>query len=335
MHAHAARDRRRLPTRALLSVLLALGCAAAHAQAWPNKPVRIYTETAAGSPVDAVTRSLADRLAKALGQPFVVEARSGGQGVVAVNALNAAPADGYTVLQMNSTAVFITPLLSAKPPFDPLKDLVGVAEIAVSKTALAVHPSIGVDTVPQLLEKGKAQPGKIIWGTAGPASTAYLLMEYLRHIRGIDFFEVPYKSPPAALQGLLAGDVHVVGFAVGPAMAQQRAGKLKVIGVNHHEPSAIFPELPTLRSGGIDVVPLSWFGLFMKAGTPPEIVNALNAAIATIYRDPEFVKSTLHRVGYETSSVTAAPPDAFAKFLREDWEANVKLKRDAKLKNIE
>ncbi len=305
------------------------------AQDYPSKPIRMIAETAAGGPPDAVIRGLADRLTRVLGQAVVVENRSGGQGVVSALALMQTPADGYTMLQMGSPAAMLTPILSTKPAFDTLKDFAPLAHIGVSKAALAVHPSIAANTVKELLELGHAQPGKINFGTAGPASTAYLLMEWVRHARGINFYDVPYKSPPAAMQGLLSGDVHVVAFAVGTAMSHAKAGRLKVIGVNADEPSQLFPELPMLKAGGIEIVPPSWFGLFMRAGTPPEMVNTLNRAIAKVFSEPDFVPNVLHRVGYEPTAITAAPPEVFAKFLQEDYEVHLRLKREAKLKNVD
>ena len=305
------------------------------AQDYPSKPIRMIAETAAGGPPDAVIRGLADRLTRVLGQPVVVENRSGGQGAVSALALMQSPADGYTILQMGSPAAMMTPIMSAKPAFDTLKDFAPLAQIGVSKPALAVHPSIAANTVQELLELGRAQPGKINVGTAGPASSAYLIIEWLRHARGINFYDVPYKSPPAAMQGLLGGDVHVVVFAVGTAMAHAKAGRLKVLGVNADEPSQLFPELPLLKTGGIEIVPPSWFGLFMRAGTPPEMINTLNRAIAKVFAEPDFVPNVLHRVGYEPTAITAAPPDVFAKFLREDYEVHLRLKREAKLQNVD
>ena len=143
---------------------------------YPNKPIRLIAETAAGGPPDAVIRGLADRLTRVLGQPVVIENRSGGQGVVAALALMQSPADGYTMLQMGSPAAMLTPILSNKPAFDTLRDFAPLVQIGVSKAGLAVHPSIPANSIAELLEMGRARPGKIIWGTAGPASTAYLLM---------------------------------------------------------------------------------------------------------------------------------------------------------------
>ncbi len=305
------------------------------AQDYPSKPIRMIAETAAGGPPDAVIRGLADRLTRVLGQPVVVENRSGGQGVVSAQALMQSPADGYTMLQMGSPAAMMTPIMSTKPAFDTLRDFAPLAQIGVSKPALAVHPSVSANTVQELLELGRAQPGKINVGTAGPASSAYLIMEWLRHARGINFYDVPYKSPPAAMQALLAGDVQVVVFAVGTAMSHAKAGRLKVLGVNADEPSQLFPELPLLKSGGIEIVPPSWFGLFMRVGTPPEMVNTLNRAIARVFAEPDFVPNVLHRVGYEPTAITAAPPEVFARFLKEDYEVHLRLKREARLKNVD
>jgi tripartite-type tricarboxylate transporter receptor subunit TctC len=305
------------------------------AQDYPSKPIRMIAETAAGGPPDAVIRGLADRLTRVLGQPVVVENRSGGQGVVSAQALMQSPADGYTMLQMGSPAAMMTPIMSTKPGFDTLRDFAPLAQIGVSKPALAVHPSVAANSVKELLDLARAQPGKINVGTAGPASSAYLIMEWLRHARGINMYDVPYKSPPAAMQGLLTGDVHVVVFAVGSAMAHAKAGKLKILGVNADEPSQLFPELPLLKTGGIEIVPPSWFGLFMRAGTPPEMINTLNRAIAKVFAEPDFVPNVLHRVGYEPTAITAAPADVFAKFLKEDYEVHLRLKREAKLKNVD
>jgi len=302
------------------------------AQEFPAKPVRLIAETAAGGPPDAVFRGLADRLGRVLGQPVTVENQSGGQGVVAAQSLLRAPADGYTMLQLAAPSAMLTPILSSKPAFDTVRDFAPLAHIGVSKAALAAHPSVPANTVRELLDLGRAQPGKINWGTAGPASGAYVLMEWLRNARGIDFYDVPYKSPPAAMQGLLAGDVHVVVFAVGSAMSLAKSGKLKVLGVNADEPSALFPDLPLLKDGGIDLVAPSWFGLFMRAGTPTDRIDVLNRAIAKVFAEPDFIPGVLNRVGYEPTAITAAPAEVFAKFVRESAAQHLRLKEEAKLK---
>jgi tripartite-type tricarboxylate transporter receptor subunit TctC len=318
-----------------LSVALAACYGLAAAQDYPSKPIRMIAETAAGGPPDAVIRGLADRLTRLLGQPVVVENRSGGQGVVSAQALMQSPADGYTMLQMGSPAAMMTPIMSTKPGFDTLRDFAPLAQIGVSKPALAVHPSVPANSVKELLDLARAQPGRINVGTAGPASSAYLIMEWLRHARGISMYDVPYKSPPAAMQGLLAGDVQVVVFAVGSAMAHAKAGKLKILGVNADEPSQLFPDLPLLKAGGIEIVPPSWFGLFMRAGTSPDMINTLNRAIARVFAEPDFVPTVLHRVGYEPNAITAASAEVFGKFLKEDYELHLRLKREAKLKNVD
>lgn len=271
--------------RAVAVALLLLGAGTAGAETWPTRPVRVVVPFAPGGGTDAVMRPMADRLSRALGQQFVIENRSGGAGVIGVEAAVRSPADGYTILATSSSPILVLPRLR-KLPYDVDRDLVPVARMADPTVGLAVHPSVPARTVQELVALAKAQPGRFAFGSAGLGTTTHLYGELFRLRAAVEITHVPYKGSGESIADLLAGHIQIMFEAI--VLPHVRAGKLHLLAVATDQRLAEFPDAPTMAEAGFaDFEVPFWQGVMAPAGTPAAIVERLNAEIVKINRTPE------------------------------------------------
>ena len=251
---------------------------------WPNRPVKIVVPFAAGGGTDNLARFWAERLSQAFGQPFVVENRGGGSGIIGTEAVARAAPDGYTLLLSSNSATVNLPLLR-KVPYDPTS-IQPVVRVGDAVTGFCVHPSTGLKSVKDLVDYGKANPGKLACCSAGVATSSHMRMEMLSFRTGAKFLHVPYRGGSEALSDLLAGTVHFMNDpTVNPAA---KAGKLNMLCVNHSMRSPEFPDAPTLTEAGYpnSDVPL-WFSIWAPVGMPPAIAEALHAKVTEISKLPD------------------------------------------------
>jgi tripartite-type tricarboxylate transporter receptor subunit TctC len=270
--------------------LLGLFAASLHAQTYPEKPVRMIVPFPAGGGVDAAGRIMAHALSEAFGKPFVVENRGGANGNIGTEAAAKSPNDGYVLLFTG--AGFVTnPSLYRKVPYDPLKEFEPVSLMALGPNILVVHPSLNVHSVAELVAAAKARPGEIGFAGSGSGSTPHLAGELFNTIAGVRMVHVPYRGSGPAMIGLLGGEAPVMflpAINAGPHIA---SGKLRALGVTSRERLAAFPDLPTLQEAGLPGYESSqWYGVLAPAGTPREVLEALNAQIAKIMHGPEMKK---------------------------------------------
>ncbi len=320
-----------LRTTAILASALAFQFAAA--QSYPAKPVRIFSPWAAGGPGDLVTRGAAQELATALGQPYVVETRVGADGMIVAEAGSKTAPDGYNLTGCDQQIMSINPFVHASMPYQ-VRDLAAVVHYGFLVSALHVSPSLPVGTLPELLELARSRPGSIAWGSFGAASASNFYIEWLKNSRGIQFLNVPYKGASFAWQGLLAGDVQVAYFAVGPAAAAAKAGKIKSLAIMLGKRVAQMPEVPSyLESPGLDFpLVVTWFGLCAQAATPKPIVQRLNAEVSRRLLANEALRGKfMTSQGLEMEAPSGEPPEAFERFLAAELEKYAKL---AKLSGI-
>ncbi len=301
---------------ALLAATLAMP--AAHGQGYPAKPVRVIEPHPAGSILDNLARAFTQNLSQSFGQPFVVENRAGAEGMIGMEACVKAPADGYTLCITDSLVISLNPVVRAKLPYDPPRDLAPIGHFGFLNSAVIVQPSLPVNSMSELLELAKAKPGVITWGTWGVTSLSNLYIEWLKNARGISFYNVPYKGAVLAAQGVLGGQVQVALWGVGAVAPLAKAGKLKALAVVGETRSLVMPQLPTLKESGIDPVLRAWFGLFAPAGTPADIVQRLNAAVAKAMADPGFRERFLLSQGFEIAPPAGGSVGDFGAFLRSD-----------------
>jgi tripartite-type tricarboxylate transporter receptor subunit TctC len=292
-----------------VSSLLA-GSAVAQTEVYPSRPVRVIVPYAAGGSSDQVARPFSDRLTQALGQQFVVDNKGGAAGAIGGEAAARSPKDGYTLLLAPTSTLLIVP--NFRPTPYGLQDFVAVARIADAYSVMGVHPSLPVNSVKELVEYGRKNPGKINYGTAGVGSIQHLRMEAINRSAGIGMVHVPYRGSGEALTDLVAGQIQLMTEIL--LLPQIRAGKLRPLAMFDIERNADFPDVPTMKeaAAGLPFENLSmpsWFALFAPAGTPDGIVRKLNAAVVGISRDKEFGAQLYkfgYRLGYDTPEELAA-----------------------------
>lgn len=318
-----------LGTAVLLSSLVAAPFAGA--QSYPSKPVRIFSPWAAGGPGDVVTRGAAQELAAALGQPYVVETRVGADGMIVGEAGSKTAPDGYNLTGCDQQIMAINPFVHASMPYQ-IRDLAPVAHYGFLASAIHVAPSIPANTLPELLELARAKPASISWGSFGAASASNFYIEWLKNTRKTEFLNVPYKGASFAWQGLLAGDVQVAFFAVGPSAAVRKAGKVKTLAVMLGKRVPQMPDVPSyLESPGLDFpLVVTWFGLCAQAATPKPILQRLNAEVSKRLLANDALRAKfLTSQGLEMESPSGESPEAFEKFLVAEQEKYARLAKAA------
>ena len=258
--------------------------------AFPNKPIRMIVSVGAGGATDSLTRRLADRLSKSLGQGVVVENQPGGSGVIAAQTVARAAPDGYTLLIGTNTTHAGNASFLKNMPYDPVNDFEPVSRLGIAALVLSLNSSIPANTVPEFIAYAKANPGKIAFG-AGTGS-ARLASEMLKAKAGIDILSVPYKSNAQALTDLRGGQIQLLMGDIALMLPHIRSGAVKGLAVSSAQRSASMPELPTLQEAGVPGYELVGFiAAFAPAKTPEPIVRKLNEEIGKILRDKEFVDS--------------------------------------------
>jgi tripartite-type tricarboxylate transporter receptor subunit TctC len=301
--------------RWLTFVVAALVTVAAQAQSYPSKPVHIFVTIGPGAAADVLTRIVAEKLSPLLGQPIVVENRAGAGGNIAADAVAKAAADGYTLLMASSSTHGANASVYPKLPFDPIKDFTPIVLVASNPNVLVVPPSLGVDTLAELIALAKARPGELTYASGGTGTSMHISGEVLGMLGGVKLQHIPFKSTPEAINAALAGQVSMTFASAPTALAQVKAGKLKALGVTSEKPLSSLPDVPPLASQGLAGFDVSaWFGLAAPAGTPPAIVHRLNADTLAVLAMPE-VREKFAALGMEPLGST--PPE-FGAFIRSE-----------------
>ena len=311
----------------LLAFLAALLLnAAAHAQAYPSKPVRLIVPFAPGGTTDVLARLVAQKLTDALGQQFIIENKPGAGGNIGTELAVKSPADGYTLVMSFDGTMAINPNTYAKMPFDPQKDLAAVANVAQVPLLIVVHPGVAAKTIVEFVALAKASPGRINYSSAGHGSTGHLTGELLRARAGIEIVHVSYKGGGQAVQDLLGGQIQMLVTALPTVEGHLKGGKLRALAFTSSRRVPGAPEVPTLAEAGYPGIEvLSWYGILAPAGTPPEIVRRLNAEINRVLQAPE-VRERLTALGTEP---TGGSPEQFAQVIRADSARWAKVVSDA------
>lgn len=298
----------------------------AFAQEFPLKPVRIVVGFAAGGPTDILARMLGEGLSQQWQQPVVIENRAGAGGMIALESVMRAPADGYTLGVLNLNHVVARELL-AKPLFDIEKDLVPISGIARQGNVLVVNPAIPAKTSEELIAYIKSRPGKISYASGGNGSPAHLAGELFKILAGVDMTHVAYKGAAPGLQDVAAGHVSLMFAATPPALPLINAGKLRALAVTSNARMVQFPDLPALSETGISFDVRDWQGLVVPAGTPPSIIAKLHTDVLKVLHAPSF-QSRVNSFGGEVSSGSAAD---FAAFIRAETIKWRKVVQEARI----
>ncbi len=310
-----------------LIALFLLFATQALAQPYPSKPLRLVVGFTPGGAADFVARTLQEPLARALGQPIVVDNRPGaGSSIAAEYVAHSAP-DGYTVLIASPSSILVNPLLTPKKSFQPLKELAPVSKVTRSPLVLAVNPGTGIASLKELVDYAKKNPGKLNFASSGNGSAPHLAAVLFQRIAGIEIVHVPFKGGAPAVQSVVAGDTQL-SFATPPSVLPLvQAGRLRALAVTSREATPLVPGVPGMVEAGLPDYEISfWYGLFVPDGTPAEVVAKLYAAASQALQAPEIGKA-LAREGTEASG--SRSPEDFAAFLQEDAKLWRRLVKDS------
>jgi len=275
----------------LTMAAMALTSACAFAQDYPNRAVKIMVPFAAGGPADNYARFIAQRLTTELKQPFVVENRPGAGSIIGTDAVAKAPADGYTLLMMSNTHTVNETLVPNKP-FNLMNDFVGIAPVNYSDLMLVVHPSVPAKTLSELLQLAKSKPGKLNYASSGTGTPYHMAGELFKHMAGVNITHIPYKGSAGARTDVVGGQVDMMFDAVTTMANMAKDGKVRGLATTGKARHANTLDMPTVAEAGVRGYEATiWLGLMAPKGTPPEIVNKLNAEVRKIVAQPD-VKAT-------------------------------------------
>jgi len=313
----------RASLRTLVAVTLAGAASVTAAQGYPNRPIRAIVPFQAGSAPDQIFRIIGQGMQQTLGQPLIIDNKTGASGNIGVTEAAKAAPDGYTVVSANNTTFAANPYLFRTMQFDPLKDFTPVARFVTTGLILSVRPDFPAKNLREFIAQAKAQPGKLTAAQASAGMRVSIAM--LRTLAGIEVLEVPYKGQPQAVSDLLGGQVSFTfaDYAVG--LPQIKGGKLRGLGVTTRDRSPVAPEIPAIGEEipGFDVS--VWAGMAVPAGTPREVIDTLWRAVQKALATPE-VKNALVRMSFNIEPMN---PDEFAAYVKSEHGRWGKMIKDA------
>ncbi|MCI3953190.1 MAG: LacI family transcriptional regulator [Burkholderiales bacterium] len=308
------------------ALLLGAGILPAFAADFPTKPVRLVIGFAPGGGTDTTARALSNKLSASLGQQVVVDNRPGHSGTIAADIVSKATPDGHTVL-LGTIALVVNPSLTAKMPFDTLKDLAPVTQAADSTNILVLHPSVPAKSVKELIALAKAKP--LNGGSSGIGGTGHLAVELFNLQAGTKIAHVAYKGGGPAMVDLLGGNIQLIFATAASSIGHIKAGKVRAIAVTTAKRSALVPDLPTVAEAGLPGYEANnWNGFFVPAKTPRPIVNRLNKEIAAALNAPD-IKEFLFKQGLDAAPNT---PEQFAAYMKSEMAKWAKVIKAAGIK---
>ncbi|MGH8640290.1 MAG: tripartite tricarboxylate transporter substrate binding protein [Burkholderiales bacterium] len=311
----------------VVAALALIAAGQAWSQKYPTRPIRIIVPFTAGSQTDVFARIIAPKMAEYWGQQVVVDNRPSAGGIVAGTIISGAAPDGYT-LMLTSSAYAVSASIYSKLPYDPLKDIDGVAKFASVALVLVVSPKLGVKSVKELIALAKQKPGQINFGSAGIGSATHMGGEQFKYIAKLDVVHIPYRGTPEALVDTVTGRIQYWFSPLGPAVPFVQDGRLLALAVTTAQRSPLFPNAPTIAEAaipGFDYDP--WYAVFTAAKTPRPVVNQINKELARVLALPD-VKE---RMQFQGAVLGVTTPEEFAKLLRNDIAT---LKKIAQAANV-
>jgi tripartite-type tricarboxylate transporter receptor subunit TctC len=305
----------------MVTILAAAGTGTA--QTYPNRPVRIIVSFPAGGASDTVARILGNKLSEQFGHPVIVEPRPGGSGVIGVEIAKNAVPDGHTLLMATVNTFALLPALKPMLTYDPDKDFVALSRVASGSDVLAVHPSLGVSSVADLVKLAKARPGQLNYGTSGMGTGQHLAGEMFNVLAGVKTVHVPYKGVVLALNDLFAGQLQFILASPIFVMPHAKTGRIKAIATMGAKRNPLLPDLPTVA----DTVPgfemTGWQGVVAPAKTPAVIVKKLHAEIVKALQSPDVQES----LAKQSVTAHAESPAEFTAFIKSDRERIARVGR--------
>lgn len=308
---------------AAVACLAAIG--AAHAQDFPNKPIKVIVGFPPGGSNDIVARIVSPKVSEILGQPVVVENKPGANATIGSDYVAKSNPDGYTLLIASASPVVIAPHTFAKIPYDTLKEFQGITTIGITPEALAVHPSVPARNIKELVELSRTR--QVTLSSSGSGGLPHLAIELLKSVTKGNILHVPYKGAAPAITDTIAGHVNGIVMDLPPLYAQIRDGKLKPLAITADKRAALLPDVPTsVEQGFPDFIAVNWVGVFAPSKTPKAVVEKLHAAFVKATQDPA-VQAQLNKNAVAPS--TMASPADMQKFLTADFERWGKIAKES------
>ncbi len=315
---------RKLPSVAILLFL----SAASFAQNYPTKPIRFVVANSPGGGLDVTARAISPRLISALGQQVIIDNRPGAAGSIAAEITAKSAPDGYTVLMGSIGNLAVNVNLYKGLAYHPLRDLAPITFAVSGSNVLVVNPAVPAKTVQELIALGRAQPGKLTYGSSGSGNAGHLAGELFKSMAKIDMLHVPYKGGAPAMVDLIAGQTQLIFSSPPTAVPQVKAGRIRALAVTTAKRSAVLPDLPTIAESGLPGFEAdNWYGIVVAAKTPRAIVDRLNAEFVRILNMPD-IKEALSKQGLEVAPGT---PEAFGAYMKSEFAKWAKVIADAGL----
>ncbi len=304
------------------ATVVAASAVSAFAQApFPTRPIRIVVNASPGANLDVTTRLVAQKMSESLGQPVIVENKAGADGLIGIQYVKSAPADGYTILASSNTIAYAS-AFKVDPGFNLEKDFAGIGSVIKLPLAMVGTVNQPARNLQEFIAQAKANPSQMSYASGGLGTTTFLAAAMLLKQAGIQILHVPYKGTGAAAPDVLAGRVNMIFDGLSTVATHVRDGKLRAFGVTSPTRLAAFPDIPTIAEQGLPSFSYYLYtGLVAPAGTPKEVINRLNEALRVTLAN-ESVRETFARQG---SEIWSTSPDEFNRILKQDSEQSVKL----------
>jgi tripartite-type tricarboxylate transporter receptor subunit TctC len=320
-------------SRLLTAIALAvLSASTALAQDYPNRPLRMIVPFPAGGGVDTMARILANKMTDIVKQPVLVEHKPGAGGNVGTDFVAKSAPDGYTML-LNVNGIAISPSLYKKLPFDPLKDLIGVTQVAATQFILTGSPKLEAKTIQEVIALARAKPGVLNYGSSGVGAPLHLQAEIFKHAAGsLQILHIPYRGDAPLLTALLSGDVQIAFMPQSTGSKQVESGQIRGLAVTGRKRWPTTPDVPTMTEAGVPgMEDGSWYGLFVPTGTSPAIVQALQQAMVKTLADPQ-VSGRIRASGQEP---VGSPTAHFQAFFKSEVDRFARVIEAAKIPRLD
>jgi tripartite-type tricarboxylate transporter receptor subunit TctC len=314
--------------RAFLAVTAFIVASNAFSQAYPTKPIRLISPWSPGGPAEGLARVVTMKMAEALGQPILIEAKPGANGTIGTAFVAKAAPDGYIILLSHLGPTAISPALQKDLPYDSLKDFEPITQVVAGPTLLVVRNDLPAQNVKELVAYAKANPGKLSYGSVGIGSTTHLAGELLNMLAGINTLHIPYKGSTPILTDLMGGRVDMAFIGISGSIQQAKAGQVRAIAISTLKRSPNFPDIPAVSETVPGFELNSWYGMLAPAGTPKAIVNRLQQEVASAVKKPDVIE-WMKQNGLDPVGST---PEDTAAHIRAELVKWAKIVKDAKVK---
>jgi tripartite-type tricarboxylate transporter receptor subunit TctC len=309
----------------VLGVAIASGVAA---QAFPSKPIRLVVPFAPGGVVDVTARQLGPKLSEALGQPVLIENKSGAGGTLAADYVAKSAPDGHTLLVAFDSHAVNPHIYKSDLRYDTFKDLAPISFIGSIPLLLATSTAFPANDIPSFIQVAKSKPGTISYASVGAGSSGHLAAEQLKLLANVDMLHIPFKGGAPALSALMGEQVQLIVFAAGAGVPLVRGGKIKPLAVSGKRRSSALPSVPTMAEAGYPQLDSgAWMGLLAAAGTPAPVIARLNAELTKVLKDPELIK----KLADQAVDLSGSTPEEFGSLIRAEHDKWGKVIKDAKL----